>query len=229
MFQAAKNNLLRQTNSSAHLLVKQPARHFQQFSRNYMTGFDRMLLDKLRFFRISGWWFALFGLANVGAYAASLYMRPDNFQYHFGYRGEGSSLFTFFKSQFGSDRLANVSWTAPALIGLNWYLHSKVGPLVLSKLFFLSLFSSYIFLSALNGNKNLRLGLQKWFKWDCYAEDGSYTMGADQMAQSLFYFTLLYHGLWLPALGLTAFDALYYGPSTLGGPFAAFASALMFL
>lgn len=74
MFKA--KNLLKQ---SSNLLVKQPARTFQHFTRTYMTGFDRMLSEKIRFFRIGGWWFALFGLANIGAYGASLFMTPENY------------------------------------------------------------------------------------------------------------------------------------------------------
>jgi hypothetical protein len=125
-----------------------------------------------------------------------------------------------------------VIWTAPTLIALNWYLHSKVGALVLTKLFALTLFSSYIFISAFGGQKhplNVRPIAGFLPKFDSYASDGSYTMGADQVAQSLFYFTVLYHGYWPVALGLMTFDALYYGPSTLGGPFAAVAGAFMFL
>jgi hypothetical protein len=57
-----------------------------------------MLIDKLRYFGVNGWWFALFGLANVGAYGASLLMNTDNYKYHFGYRADRSSLFSFFKS-----------------------------------------------------------------------------------------------------------------------------------
>lgn len=65
-------------------------------------------------------------------------------------------------------------------------------------------------------------------KFDSYADDGSYYMGADQVAQSLIYFTLLYHRMWLVALPCMAFDLLYYGPATLGGLAAPIAGALMF-
>lgn len=103
---------------------------------------------------------------------------------------------------------------------------------MLTKFFGLSLFVNFIFLSAANSypqlNK-LRPARAIMPKWDSFAEDGSYTMGADQMVQSLFYFTLCYHRYWLPALGIAAFDVLYYGPASLGGPFAGFAGALMFL
>ena len=39
-----------------------------------MTGFDRMLGDKLSHFRVNGHWFALFGVANILAYGAHLFM-----------------------------------------------------------------------------------------------------------------------------------------------------------
>jgi hypothetical protein len=57
-----------------NLLVKPSRRHFQQYGRSYMTGFDRMLGDKLSHFRVNGHWFALFGVANILAYGAHLFM-----------------------------------------------------------------------------------------------------------------------------------------------------------
>jgi hypothetical protein len=44
--------------------------------------------------------------------------------------------------------------------------------------------------------------------------NGNYYMGADQLAQSLIYFTLLYHRLWYLAAQLMLFDLLYNGPYT---------------
>lgn len=49
------------------------------------------------------------------------------------------------------------------------------------------------------------------------------------MCQAAIYMALLYHRQWLIALPCMAFDLLYYGPSTLGGPAAALAGAFMFL
>ena len=65
-------------------------------------------------------------------------------------------------------------------------------------------------------------------KFDSFADDGSYYMGADQMAQALCYFTLMYHRYYMIALPFMAFDFLYYGPATLGGLFAGAVGALMF-
>ena len=196
-----------------------------------MTGFDRMLVDKLNFFRTGGYWFAFFGVANLMAYGASLIMNKEWYRYHFSYNAEASKLFSPIKGMIGSDNLMNVAWTAPCLIGLNIYMQKKVGSLVMTKFFFLSLFASYIFLSSVNPKSGLNYRAINGFlpKWDAYADDGSYYMGADQMAQSLIYFTLLYHRLWLVALPCMAFDVLYMGPSTIGGPAAAITGALMFL
>ena len=63
----------------------------------------------------------------------------------------------------------------------------------------------------------------------CNAKDGSYYMGADQLCQSIIYFTMLYHRLWTPALVFAAFDLCYYGPMTLGGPSSAFVAAMTLL
>jgi hypothetical protein len=58
---------------------------------------------------------------------------------------------------------------------------------------------------------------------------GSFYMGADQMAQSILYFTLLYHRMWIVALPMMALHLGYYGPATLGGLFAPIISALILL
>ena len=54
-------------------------------------------------------------------------------------------------------------------------------------------------------------------------------MGADFMVQAAFYMLVAYHRYWLWFAGLTAFDALYYGPVGLGGPSAALVGALTML
>jgi hypothetical protein len=52
-------------------------------------------------------------------------------------------------------------------------------------------------------------------------------MDAHQMTQTLCYFALMYHRYWYLAFGFIAFDAHYYGPSTLGEPIAGAVGALM--
>lgn len=136
------------TQQRAAGLLRQPQRHYQTFTKNYMTGFDRTLLDKLSFLKVSGHWFAVFGLLNAVAYGASLLMPKDWYQYHFGYRAYPTGLFKFVKSQVGSDTLANAIWTSPTLILLGGFMHKKVGPLAMTKFFFMSLFSTFIFISA---------------------------------------------------------------------------------
>jgi len=131
----------------------------------------------------------------------------------------------------GSEHLSNIIWTAPSLIGLNYYLHQRLGPLVMTKFFALSVASTIIFWSGFSPESGLNYRPLKHIpmKFDSWADDGSYYMGADQMAQSIIYFTLLYHRMWTVALPFMALDLLYYGPATLGGPGAAVVSAFMFL
>lgn len=141
--------LAQQQKQVAAPLVRQPVRFHQQWSKHYRTGFDRMLLDKLSFTGVGGHWFVLMGLANALAFAASHFMSKDQYKYHFAYTGERSSLFNVFKSMIGSDTTCNAIWTAPTLLGLGWYLNGKLGASKMTKFFGLTLFSSYIFLSAL--------------------------------------------------------------------------------
>lgn len=139
-------------------------------------------------------------------------------------------MFKPIKAMIGSDSFANIIWTAPSLILLSGYMQGKVGSLVMTKFFGLSFLSCWIFYSAFNPDSGFNIRPLKPFipKFDCFADDGSYYMGADQMAQSIIYFTLLYHRMWMVALPLMAFDLLYYGPATLGGPSAALVGAFMF-
>ncbi len=137
-------------NMQGRTLIRQPQRLYQTFTKNYMTGFDRMLTDKLSFLKVNGHWFALFGFMNALAYGASLIMPKDWYTYHFGYTAYPARLFKSFKSQIGSDTFANVVWTSPTLILLSTFMHKKVGSLVMTKFFFMSLFSTFIFLSSVN-------------------------------------------------------------------------------
>lgn len=165
----------------AKQLVSQPARRYQQWGKTYKSGFDRMLLDKLSFTGLGGNWFVLFGLLNGLGYAASLLMRQEDHKFHFAYDGSRYSAFRVFKSMIGSNTFANAVWTVPSLIGVGWYLNSKLGATRTTKFFALSLFSSFIFLSAANPQSGLNIRpLQPYFlKFDSYGNDGSYTMGSD--------------------------------------------------
>lgn len=146
-----------------------------------MTGFDRMLYDKLSYLRLGGHFFALFGAANLALYGASLFMTKEQYNYHFSYNGVVPRMFTPFKAMAAADTLSNVIWTAPTLIGLNYYMMSRVGPLVMTKFFALTLASTFIFWSAFNPTTGLNYRLLKHFpvKFDSFADDGSYYRGAD--------------------------------------------------
>ena len=85
-------------------------------------------------------------------------------------------MFKPFKAMIGSDNLANAIWTVPSIIGLNFYMLQRVGPLIMTKFFFLSLFSTFIFWSAFNPQSGLNVRPLKnlLFKFDANAEDGTY-------------------------------------------------------
>ncbi len=100
----------------------QPRRLFQTYGKEYLSGFDRMLADKLSWARLNGNWFAFFGVGNLLAYGAHFFMSKDNYDYHFSYTGLLPRMFGPIKAMMGSDVLANVIWTAPSLIGLNYYM-----------------------------------------------------------------------------------------------------------
>ena len=158
-------------------------------------------------------------------------MKKENYIYHFGYSAERPRFFKPIKAMVGSNNLLNIAWTAPALIGLNYYLLPKFGSLIMTKFFVLSLFTSFAFMSTFNPGSGLNFRpLYGWpVKCDSNDEKGRYFMGADQMAQSIIYFTLLYHRLWFVAAPLMLLDIMYYGPATAGGAASAILAASMFL
>lgn len=88
-----------------------------------MTGFDRMLYDKLHWTKIYGNWFALFGVGNLLCYGLSFFMNKKDYLYHFSYTTYPARWFKPFKAMMGSDNWLNVAITAPTMILLNFYLH----------------------------------------------------------------------------------------------------------
>lgn len=191
-----------------------------------------MLLDKLKWVpNLNGNFFALFGLLNLGFYGLSLFITPEQYRYHFSYDGVVPRLFNPLKAMMASDQFSNVVWTAPSLIACNMYLSGKVPALKLTKFFFLTVASTFVFWSAFNPATGLNVRPLKHvpMKFDAFADDGSYYRGSDQLAQSLIYFCLIYNRMWMIALPCMAFDVLYYGPATLGGPLGAIIGSFMFL
>jgi hypothetical protein len=62
----------RQKLIQARSLLHNSKRGFQHFGKEYLTGFDRMLLDKLEWLGpLSGRFFALFGITNLLLFGAS--------------------------------------------------------------------------------------------------------------------------------------------------------------
>jgi hypothetical protein len=88
---------------------------------------------------------------NVAAYGLHLFTKEkQDYVYHFGYTASPSRLFKPIKAMVGSDNIKNVAWTAPSLIGLNFYLHRIFGGLFMTKLFALSFLTSFVFYSIFN-------------------------------------------------------------------------------
>mmetsp|Transcript_5447 Transcript_5447/g.4134 ORF Transcript_5447/g.4134 Transcript_5447/m.4134 type:complete len:190 (+) Transcript_5447:120-689(+) len=189
------------------------------------------MLDKLNIFKLHGNLFLLFGATNLLCYGLSLFMKPDNYEYHFGYAGDENRMFKPFKAMVGSNNFWNIAWTAPSIIGLGFFLSMKFSSLFMTKFFFLTMFSSYLFMTAFNPTSGFNFRLLQHYmpRFDSYEPTGKYVMGADTFAQSLIYFTLLHYGLWYVALPFMVSDFLYYGPVTMGGPAAGLAAFLVLL
>ena len=160
-------------------------------------------------------------------------MSPEDYVYYFGYKGNGRYS-DMVRSQFGSNNLVNAAWTVPSLLFVGQYMHSKAGALTMAKFTPLCFLSVMAFYTAFGPNdehkliSNIRLigGLIPAF--DCH-KNGQYYMGADGLCQGIIYFALLYHRMWAISAACMAFDLAYYGPMTMGGPFAAVVGALTIL
>jgi hypothetical protein len=115
-----------------------------------------MLLDKYKWSHFGGHWFALFGFLNIAAYGAHIYMKDkENYNYHFSYTADARKLFKPIKAMVGSDNFYNIVWTAPALIGLDLYLHRHFGSLFMTKFFALTVFTSFAFYSIFTPQSGL--------------------------------------------------------------------------
>ena len=161
-------------------------------------------------------------------------MTPEDYVYYFGYKRNGRYS-DMVRSQFGSNNLANAVWTVPSLLLVGQYMHSKVGALTMAKFTPMCLFAVMAFHTAFGPNKenmlmpNIRLiGGMCPVSFECH-KNGQYYMGADSLAQGIIYFALLYHRMWAVTGVCMAFDLAYYGPMTMGGPFAAVVGALTIL
>ena len=140
------------------------------------------MLDKLNFFKIKGHWFALYGFLNIICFGTSfLSHSPEWYRYHFAFTTYPARMFKPVKCMMGSENFLNVIWTAPLLIGLNFYMHKRLGALTMTKFFALSFAATWAFYTAVNPESGLNFRpLQKYLpKFDSYADDGSYYMGAD--------------------------------------------------
>ena len=94
-----------------------------------------------------GFWFAGLGVANLLGYGLSLFMTKENYELYFAYNGDGR-FFQPFKAMIGSNKLTNVMWTSPLLIGGGLFLQKSIGSMRTTKFFGLALMSHYLFMCA---------------------------------------------------------------------------------
>ena len=193
-----------------------------------------MLMDKFAWARQKGHWFALFGLGNLACYGLSLFSMSETYQYHFAYEGTGR-MWQPLRSMIGSEKLANVAWTAPALIIGGTYLQGKLGVLATSKFFAMALMSTYLFTCCFGPRTFFGdIGLRSYVKpflgdFDCVNEKTKTMIGADGMACSVIYMILFYHRLWAAGAVLATADIAYYGLYGAGAPVCAGLAALTLL
>ena len=118
-------------------------RKFRTYNKEYASGFEHMVRDKLTWLGTTPNFWVLLGLGNLVGFAASLLMYKETFRQMFAYEGQGR-FFKPIKSWFGSDRLSNVIWTSPSLILGGMLMQRRVGSMILLKYFGLAATSVYV-------------------------------------------------------------------------------------
>ena len=146
--------------SSSRSLLQNTQRRSYTFygSKTYQTGWEKMILDKLQYFRAFNKvsLFTFFGFANAACYGLSHVMSENNYRQYFAYKGTGKS-FDLFRSWFGSESAYNAGWTVPSLILLGQYMHGKVGPLTMLKFTPIALLGIAGFQTAFSPNPDTRV------------------------------------------------------------------------
>ena len=156
-----------------------------------------MILDKTNLINVL--WkkvplWSLFGLANVFCYGLSLMQKEEDYLYYFAYKGEGA-VNTQLRANFGSNKVGNVAWTAPSLILLGHHFHSRLGPMKMFKFACMALPAIMFFQSSFNPSAPLgeatafhnRRIIKVADAFQCFGANDEYSMGADQLAASLWF------------------------------------------
>ena len=217
------------------LVVKTTKRTFQSHNtNNYLTGADRMVLDKLRYFKVGGGLaFMALGAGNLTGFGLHYLMKPSNYDYYFHYRGAGK-FFQPIKSLFGCESIMNL-WAPAALIGGGMLAQSSMGSLKTAKFFGMCFAGTYGFMSSFgpsNGSgfaSQFALYNKLGLNITSHAPCGSYLCGSDSMALGLVTLIMCRYGMFVPALAFTAGACAYYGPQGIGGQSAALAFAAFVL
>ena len=122
-------------------------------------------------------------------------MTPESYKYYFAYSGSGR-FFQPLKTQIASDKVGNIAWTVPCLIGGGLYLQRTMGGMRTTKFFGLSLLASYLFICAGGPNTqihglHLRSVYPAWLSNFLCIDDEKHTyMGSDLMAASCAYLAI---------------------------------------
>ena len=117
-----------------------------------------------------------------------------------------------FTAMMASNKLQNVAWTAPLLIGGGLYLQSKIGGLMTHKLFALNLAACYMLTCAAGPNTEVgKLSLRRFMpqmlkNFDCIDDRTGNMVGADMLAVSVLYSILFYHRLYAVGAAVACFD-----------------------
>ena len=113
-------------------------------------------------------------------------------------------------------------------------MQKKVGLLTMMKFAPMPFIATLAFYQAFPPNKENAMFANRRFKFgldklNIDNHGSNYYMGADSVSAGIFYFTLFYHKAWLLGGAIAAWDTIYYGPMSLGGPLSAATGALVLL
>jgi hypothetical protein len=113
-------------------------------ANRYWTSYDKVLHTQITFLGLSGKVFLFVGSINIFMYGLSQVMDKDSFVRKFSWTpNSGDKIFQTIKSQFCSNRLFNVAWTAPSIIVAGAFLERSLGSVFALKVTLFTTFFAY--------------------------------------------------------------------------------------
>jgi hypothetical protein len=121
-------------------------------ANRYWNSCDKVSHKQITFYKLDGKIFMLVGGLTLFMYGLSLVMDKDTYIRKFSWvPNSGDKIFQTIKSQFCSNRLLNIAWTAPSIMIAGGLLERKYGSVFALKVILLTTFFGIAAFSLFGG------------------------------------------------------------------------------